>query len=137
MKRYFPLVGLFAAGVAASLALAAPPPGHGPPTSSITTSTSPGKSGSHAPKGKCRPLNLKGTVSAGSIALQVTKAAGPKAKQLLNTTANLTVNGPVSVQAWACATADGAPTQALVLRQLRVGGSPHLPASTTTTTTTP
>jgi hypothetical protein len=131
MKRLIPLLVVFAAGLAASFALASPNPGHGPSTST-STSTSPGKSGEHGSKAKCHPLNLKGTVAAGSIALAVTHAAGPSAKQLLNTTANLTVPaGKVSVQAWSCAAAGtGPPT--LVLRQLRIGGSPH-PATTTTT----
>jgi hypothetical protein len=71
MKRIVPLLAVFAAGLAASFALASPPPGHGPGTS---TSTSPGKSGEHGDKAKCRPLNLKGTVTGGSIALNVTKA---------------------------------------------------------------
>jgi hypothetical protein len=132
MKRLIPLLVVFAAGLAASFALASPNPGHGPSTST-STSTSPGKSGDHGSKAKCHPLNLKGTVPAGSIALTVTKAAGPSAKQLLNTTANLTVPaGKVSVQAWSCATTGATGAQTLVLRQLRIGGSPH-PATTTTT----
>jgi hypothetical protein len=131
MKRYILLLGLFAAGVAASLALAAPPPGHGPSTSSNSTSTGPGKSGDHA-KAKCRPINLKGTVSGGTIALNVMKASGPQAKQLLNTTANLTVSGKVSVQAWSCATAGSTAAPQLTLRQLHVGGSPQAPTTTTT-----
>ncbi|HLB20423.1 MAG TPA: hypothetical protein VK613_14980 [Gaiellaceae bacterium] len=130
MKRLIPLLVVFAAGLAASFALASPNPGHGP-TTSTSTSTNHGKSAGS--KAKCRPLNLKGTVPAGSIALTVTKAAGPNAKQLLNTTANLTVPaGKVSVQAWSCATTGATGLQTLVLRQLRIGGSPH-PATTTTT----
>jgi hypothetical protein len=134
MKHFIPLVALFAAGVVASLALAAPPPGHGPPSSSsssTSTSTSPGKSGDHA-KAKCRPMNLKGTVAGGTIALNVTKASGPQGKQLLNTTANLTVSGKVSVQAWSCAAAGSTAAPQLVLRQLHVGGSPQAPTTTTT-----
>jgi hypothetical protein len=130
MKRIIPLLAVFAAGLAASFALASPPPGHGPGTS---TSTSPGKSGEHGSKAKCRPLNLKGTVTGGSIALDVTKASGPRAKDLLNTTASLTVSGKVSVQAWSCAAAGATGPQTLVLRQLHAGGSPQA----TTTTTTP
>jgi hypothetical protein len=132
MKRIIPLLAVFAAGLAASFALASPPPGHGPGTS---TSTSPGKSGEHGAKAKCRPLNLKGTVTGGSIALNVTKASGPRAKDLLNTTANLTVSGKVSVQAWSCAAPGAAGPQTLVLRQLHAGGSPQ--ATTTTTSPTP
>ena len=100
MKHFIPLAALFVAGVVASIALAAPP-GHGPSTASSSTSTSPGKSG----QAKCRPMNLKGTVAGGTIALNVTKASGPRGKLLLNTTANLAVSGKVSVQAWACSTA--------------------------------
>jgi hypothetical protein len=130
MKRFIPLLALFAAGIAASFAFASPPPGHGPSTS---TSTSPGKSGEHGAKAKCRPINLKGTVAGGTIALNVTKASGPHGKQLLNTTANLTVSGKVSVQAWDCSTPGSTAASQLKLRQLHVGGSPH--AQTTTTTT--
>ena len=105
MRRFFPLLALFVAGVVASIALAAPPPGHGPSPSSSTT-TGPGNSGQHGPKAKCHPVNLKGTVSGGTIALTVTKA-DPHSQQLLNGTANLTVDGKVSVQAWSCAAAAG------------------------------
>ncbi len=132
MKHFIPLAALFAAGVVASFALAAPPPGTGPSSSSSTsTSSGPGKSGDHA-KAKCRPLNLKGTVAGGTIALNVTKASGPRGKQLLNTTANLTVSGKVSVQAWSCAAAGSTAAPQLVLRQLHVGGSPQAPTTTTT-----
>ena len=62
MKRLTPLLVVFAAGLAASFALASPNPGRAPSTSA-STSTSPGKSGDHGSKGKCRPLNLKGTVT--------------------------------------------------------------------------
>ena len=129
MKHFIPLAALFAAGVVASIALAAPP-GHGPSTSSSSTSTSPGKSGQAK---RCRPMNLKGTVAGGTIALNVTKASGPRGKLLLNTTANLAVSGKVSVQAWACSTAGSTAAPQLVLRQLHVGGSPHAPTTTTTT----
>jgi hypothetical protein len=131
MKRLIPLLVVFAAGLGASFALASSTPGHGPSTS---TSTSPGKSGEHGSKAKCRPLNLKGTVTGGSIALNVTQAAGPRAKQLVNTTASLTVTGKVSVQAWSCAAAGSTGPQTLTLRQLRAGGSPQ---ATTTTTSSP
>jgi hypothetical protein len=131
MKQVIALVALLAAGVAASFALASPPPGKGPNKSTSTlTSTSPGKSG----KLKCRPINLKGTVVGGTIALHVTKASGPHGKQLLNTTANLAVSGKVSVQAWDCSAPGSTAASQLKLRQLHVGGSPH---TQTTTTTTP
>jgi hypothetical protein len=131
MKYFIPLVALFAAGIVASFALAAPPPGRGPRTSSSTsTSSGPGKSGDHA-KSSCRPLNLKGTVAGGTIALKVTKASGPKGKDLVGTIANLTVGGNVSVQAWSCATAGSAAAPQLKLRQLHVGGSPQAPTTTT------
>ena len=88
MKRFIPLLALFAAGIMVSFALASPPPGHGPKTGSSQTSTSggPGKSGQHG-NAKCRPMNLKGTVAGGTITLNVTQAAGPRAKQLGNTAA--------------------------------------------------
>jgi hypothetical protein len=134
MKHLVPLAVLFAAGVVASFALAAPPPGHGPPTSSsssTSTSSGPGKSGGHA--ARCHPLNLKGTVSGGTLALNVTKAAGPQGKQLVGTVANLKVDGKVSAQVWACTGTGSSPTTQLTLRQLHVGGSPHAPTTTTTT----
>jgi hypothetical protein len=140
MKRSIPLLALFAAGVVASFAVASPPPGHGKPTSSSSTSTSPGHSGDHA-NAKCHPINLKGTVAGGTIAVNVTKAAGAHNQQLSGTTANLMVGGKVSVQAWSCSAAgssggSSAP-QTLYLKQLHVGGSPHNFGSTTTTTTGP
>ena len=131
MKQAIALVVVLAAGVAASFALAAPPPGKGPQSTSSSTSTSPGKSGDHG-KAKCRPMNLKGTVTGGTIAVVVTKASGPKGKQLVGTTANLTVSGKVSVQAWDCSAAGSSAAPQLKLRQLHVGGSPQ--AQTTTTT---
>jgi hypothetical protein len=130
MKRFIPLLALFAAGVVASIALAAPPPGHGKPTSSTSTATSPGKSGDHG--NKCHPMNLKGVVSGGTIALNVTKASGPAGGQLNGTTATLTVSGNVSVQAWTCGTAGSSSTPTLFLRQLHVGGKPGAQTSTTT-----
>src|SRR5437588_7032976 len=131
MKRFIPLLALFGAGVAASFALASPPPGHHDQTSSTSTSEH-GKSGDHP--NKCHPVNLKGTVSGGTIALKVTKGSG-HANQLQGTTANLTVNGQVSVQAWACAAAGSNATQTLFLRQLHVGGKPQ--SGVTITTSSP
>jgi hypothetical protein len=131
-KQVIALVVVLAAGVAASFALAAPPPGKGPKTSSSSTSTSPGKSGDHGNKGgKCRPINLKGTVAGGTIQLNVTKASGPMGKSLVGTAANLTVSGNVSVQAWDCSAAGSTAAPQLKLRQLHVGGSPHAPTTTT------
>jgi hypothetical protein len=134
MKRFIPLLALFAAGIMVSFALASPPPGHGPKTGSSQTSTSvgPGKSGQHG-NAKCHPMNLKGTVAGGTIALNVTQAAGPRAKQLGNTAA-LQVSGKVSVQAWACSTSGANTAPTLFLKQLHVGGSPHNLGTTTTTT---
>ena len=133
MKQVIALAAVLAMGVVASFAFAAPPPGKGPITStSSSTSTSPGKSGDHG-KAKCRPINLKGTVAGGTIALNVTKASGPKGKDLVGTAANLTVKGNVSVQAWACSPAGSTAAPQLTLRQLHVGGSPHAPTTTTST----
>jgi hypothetical protein len=129
MKQGIALLALLAAGVATSFAIAAPPPGKGP-DKSTSTSTSPGKSGEK--KAKCRPINLKGTVAGGAIALQVTKASGPHGKQLLNTSANLMVSGKVSVQAWDCSAAGSTTAPQLRLRQLHVGKSPQAPTTTTT-----
>jgi hypothetical protein len=129
MKQVIALVAVLAMGVVASFALAAPPPGKGPNTST-STSTSHGKSGDHGTT-KCRPINLKGTVDGGTIALHVTKAAGPQGKSLVGTDANLSVKGSVSVQAWACSAAGSTAAPQLTLRQLHVGGSPHPPTTTT------
>ena len=114
MKYLISLAALFAAGIVASFALASPPPGKGP-------------------SDKCHPINLKGTVAAGTIALNVTKASGPKGKDLVGTTANLMVKGKVSVQAWACSSAGSTAAPQLLLRQLHVGGSPQASGTTTTT----
>jgi hypothetical protein len=136
MKRFIPLLALFAAGAAASFALASPPSKGGPPTGSTTH----GNSGALS-QNKCHPVNLKGRVTGGTISLAVTKASGKSAKQLVGTTASLTVSGNVSVQAWACAPASStgsAPaTPTLFLKQLHVGGSPQQLGSTTTTTSSP
>jgi hypothetical protein len=128
MKYFLPLVAVFAAGIAASFAFASPPPGQGPNTSTSTSTASHGNSGA----AKCRPINLKGTVDGGTIALNVTKAAGPKGKELVGTTANLIVKGKVMVQAWACSAPGSTAAPQLTLRQLHVGGSPHAPTTTTT-----
>jgi hypothetical protein len=127
-KQVIALVVVLAAGVVASFALAAPPPGKGPRTSTSgsTSTTSHGNN-----KAKCRPINLKGTVTGGTIALSVTKASGPKGKSLVGTAANLAVSGKVSVQAWDCSAAGSTAASQLKLRQLHVGGSPQQ------TTTTP
>jgi hypothetical protein len=139
MKRFVPLLALFAAGIAASFALAATPGKnpHNPHDSTSTSTTSgPGKSGDHG--NKCHPVNLKGSIPAGTITMTVTHASGPRAKAI-GDTATLTVGGNVSVQAWACNSGSGsgasstAPT--LFLRQLHVGGKPGGQTTTTTTTT--
>ena len=128
MKHGIALIALLAAGVATSFAIAAPPPGKGP-NKSTSTSTSPGKSGEHKNSAKCRPINLKGTVEGGTISLKVTKAAGPKGKDLVGSTAQLSLKGNVSVQAWACG-GEGSSASQLMLRQLHVGGKPQ-PTTTT------
>ncbi len=126
-KQVIALAAVLAAGVVASFALAAPPPGKGPRTST-SSETSTSSHGDH--KNTCRPVNLKGTVTGGTIALNVTKASGPKGKSLVGTAANLTVSGKVSVQAWDCSAAGSTSAPQLRLRQLHVGGSPQ--AQTTT-----
>ena len=128
MKYFIPLVAVFAAGIVASFAFASPPPGKGPNTSTSGSTTTHGNSGA----ARCRPMNLKGTVDGGTIALNVTKAAGPKGKELVGTTANLAVKGKVSVQAWACSAPGSTAAPQLTLRQLHAGGSPQAPTTTTT-----
>jgi hypothetical protein len=128
MKRFIPLLALFAAGVVASYALASPPGG---PLSSSSTSTSEhGKSGTHG--NKCHPVNFKGTVTGGTITVtNLSHISGPAKNLTKGGSASLTVNGKVSVQAWSCSTSGAAPTQqTLVLRQLHVGGSPHVTTTT-------
>jgi hypothetical protein len=131
MKYFIPLVAVFAAGIVASFALASPPPGKGPNTSSSaststsTSTTSHGNPSTNATK--CHPLNLKGTVAGSTIALTVTKAAGPKGNSLVGTTVSLAVKGKASVQAWACSAAGSTAAPQLVLRQLHVGGKPQAP----------
>ena len=130
MKQVIALVAVLAMGVVASFALAAPPTGKGPKRSTSTsTSPSPGNSGDHG-KAKCRPVNLKGTVEGGTIALEVKKASGQNGKDLVGTTANLSVKGNVSIQAWACAAAGSTAPPQLTLRQLHVGGSPQAAPAT-------
>jgi hypothetical protein len=124
MKRFIPLLALFAAGVVASYAFASPPGG---PLSSSSTSTSEhGKSGDHA--NACHPVNLKGTVGATTISLTISNAAGPRAKQIASPAA-LMVKGKVAVQAWLCNSTGASPTQTLFLRQLHVSGKPQPPTS--------
>ena len=60
------------------------------------------------------------------------KASGPKGKDLVGKTANLTVGGNVSVQAWDCSAGGSTAAPQLKLRQLHVGGSPQAPTTTTT-----
>ena len=108
MKLKILLAALFVAGIATALAVAAPAPGKGNP-------------------------HEQGTVAGGTITLNVTQAAGPRAKQLGNSAA-LQVSGKVRVQAWACGASTGNAAPTLYLRQLHVSGSPHNFGSTTTTT---
>ena len=74
-----------------------------------------------------------GLTGTSTITLNVTQAAGPRAKQLGNSAA-LQVSGKVRVQAWACGASTGNAAPTLYLRQLHVSGSPHNFGSTTTTT---
>jgi hypothetical protein len=123
MKRFIPLLALFAAGVAASFALASPP------SDGSGTTTTHGNSGDAHGNAKCHPINLKGT-AAGTITLSaITHASGPRAKDITNAT--FTLNNKASVQAWMCSAA-GSATPTLFLRQLRIGGSPQQQTTTTT-----
>jgi hypothetical protein len=127
MKRFIPLMALFAAGVAASYAFASPPRGPGSSSSSSTSTSAHGNSGTHG-NAKCHPVNFKGTVTGGTIMVtDISHISGPAKNLTLGGVASLTVNGKVSVQAWDCGSPGAAPTQqTLVLRQLRIGGSPHV-----------
>ena len=123
MKRFIPLLALFAAGVVASYALASPP-GHGLLSSSSSTSTvEHGKSGAHG--NKCHPVNFKGTVTGGTIMVtNISHISGPAKNLTKGGSATLMVNGKVGVQAWLCTGTGASPTQTLFLRHLHVGGKP-------------
>jgi hypothetical protein len=143
MKIKILLVALFAGGLLASMAIAKPsPPGHdrdgrsattATTTTTTTTTTTPTTTTRHDEHGEhkqppCRNVELKGTVSGGSLSFVV---AGKHAK-LAGQTLTLTVAGNVSVEARACGST-GSPTY--TVRELHADGRPA-PATTTTTTTT-
>jgi hypothetical protein len=124
MRRFIPLLALFAAGIVASYALAAPSPGKHDPSTSSSTSTSEHGKGAN----KCHPVNLKGTVTNATIVVNVTKASG---HSMIHGNANLTINGKVGAQVWMCSSPGASPTQTLFLRQLHVGGKPGTQTTTT------
>jgi hypothetical protein len=155
MKRFTPLLAVFAAGLAAaSFATAGPPPGKGNPHNSTGTSTSPST--------QCHPmvsLILKGTFTSGagtSFSMNVTQA-NKHGRALLGaqtilvddktkfrrrghaTLADFLPNDRLNVQVRACKSAlsGAAPTAAApTLLAKRVVGHPAKAGTTTTTTTT-
>jgi hypothetical protein len=133
MKLKILFVALFVAGVAASIALAAPrDSGTGSTTGTTTTGTTATTTTRHKgdddhggkQKGNgCRQVELKGTVAASTLTLTVTKANG--AGRGLGSSVTLTVPaGTVKVHGRLCTTASGTTTPAgstLQLTDLKVG----------------
>jgi hypothetical protein len=105
MKIKALVVALFAAGLAASLALASSGPG-----TTTTTTTTTGK------KAKCAQVELKGTANAGSLGF-VVKKASKRGRALVGTTVTLAVPAGAKVKAKACTTAG---SSTLTLRELHV-----------------
>jgi hypothetical protein len=135
------LTACLAAGVAASIALAAPQRRGESTTTGTTAATTTGRDhhgdGDHkAPKpgdaAKCSGVELKGTVSGGSLTVAVTRA-DHRNNALVGSTATVAVSGPVSIHARMCGTT-------LTLQNLEVGHPkppPPPPGTTTTTSTAP
>ena len=136
-------IACFAAGLAASIAFAAPQRAAEGTTTVATTTTGDhhgdkgkGDDGDHhGDKGKakaCTGVELKGTVTGGSLSVAVT-GANHGSSALVGSTATLAVSGPVSVHARLCGTT-------LTLQNLEVRhAKPSAPptGTTTTTSTTP
>ena len=124
-------IACFAAGLAASIAFAAPQRAAEGTTTVATTTTG----DHHGDKGKakaCTGVELKGTVTGGSLSVAVT-GANHGSSALVGSTATLAVSGPVSVHARLCGTT-------LTLQNLEVRhAKPSAPptGTTTTTSTTP
>jgi hypothetical protein len=129
MKLKILFLALFVAGIAASIALAAPRDnGSGSTTGTTTTGTTGTTTTRHhkgddKPKGNgCRQVELKGTVTASTLSLTVTKANGPA--RGLGSSVTLTIPaGTVKVHGRLCTTASGTTTPAgstLQLTDLKV-----------------
>jgi hypothetical protein len=129
-------IACFAAGLAASIAFAAPQRAAEGTTTAATTSTGEHHKGGddgdhHGDAGKstdCKGVELKGTVTGGTLSVAVT-GANHGSSALVGTTATLAVSGPVSVHARLCGTT-------LTLQNLEVRhAKPSAPPTGTTTTT--
>jgi hypothetical protein len=105
MRLKMLLAVLFVAGLAASIAFAAPT--SRTDTSTTTTTTK---------KVKCEQVELKGSATAGSVTFTVTKA-NKRGKSLVGSSATLTIPPGAKVKAKACTTAGSA---TLTLRDLHV-----------------
>jgi hypothetical protein len=136
------LTACLAAGVAASIAFAAPQRRGESTTTGTTAATTTGRDhhgddgdhhgGKPADAPKCSGVELKGTVSGGSLTVAVTRA-DHRNNALVGSTATVAVSGPVSIHARMCGTT-------LTLQNLEVGHakpSTPPPGTTTTTSTTP
>lgn len=129
MKLKILFLALFVAGVAASIALAAPrDTGSGSTTGTTATGTTATTTTRQKGEGKgkrngCRQIELKGTVAGSTLTLAVTKANG--AGRGLGSSVTLTVPaGTVKVHGRLCTTASGTTTPAsssLQLTELKVG----------------
>src|SRR3954451_15249844 len=134
MKLKMLFLALFVAGMAASIALAAPSDnGSGSTTGTTATATTAttttrhkgddDKHGDKAKRNGCRQVELKGTVAASTLTVTVTKAHAPARGR--GSTVTLTVRaGSVKVHGRLCTTASGTTTPAgstLQLTELKIG----------------
>ena len=117
MKLNALLAAIFVAGLAASIAFAAPRP------------RDDGDHGDRAKAQHCKNVELKGTLANGTLSLAVEKAN--KAGAALGTSVTVGYGGRVKVHARLCQAAGASTTAVLQLRELKVEGR----AADTTTTT--
>ncbi len=124
MKVKALLVALFAVGLVASLAFAASPLATRSDTTTSIATTAP----EHNNKPHCQNLELKGSVSGGSIALTVRRAS-EHGRDLVGKQISFAVAGDVSAKVRACGAA-GAQTYELRVLKVAEHGDDH---GTTTT----
>lgn len=117
MKLKILLAALFVAGLAASIALAAP--GHR--TDTTTTTTTGTTTTTKSKKAKCEQVELKGTATAGSVTFTVEKA-NKRGRDRVGKAATLTIPAGADVKAKACTTAG---SSTLTLRDLHVKAHNH------------
>jgi hypothetical protein len=142
MKFNALLAAVFVAGLAASIAFAAPRSDGGGTTATGTTATTTGGHGKHedgddGDKGKakrphCREVELKGTLANGTLSVSVDKAN--KLGATLGSSVTVAYGGRVKLHARLCQAANS--NSVLQLRELKVQGGAADSTTTTTTTTT-